>query len=70
MAKQITLRAWAAARFDPPPSAKTLQRWARDCKIFPLPVKVGRDWRVDPDARYIDENDPVMGEIIHGSKAA
>jgi hypothetical protein len=65
MAKQITLRAWAEVRFDPVPSSKTLQRWARDCHIFPLPVKVGRDWRVNSDARYVPHN-----EIADVTKAA
>jgi hypothetical protein len=69
MSKKITLKAWAEARFDPPPSAKTLQRWARDCRIFPLPVKVGRDWRVDADARYIANDDPILGDVV-GTKAA
>jgi hypothetical protein len=66
MSKQITLQAWASARFDPPPSAKTLRRWARDCWIFPVPQKVGREYRVDEDARFIGSNH----ENIYGSAAA
>jgi hypothetical protein len=54
--KKITLRAWAEANFDPPPSAKTLQRWARDCWIFPIPVKVGRSYYVEPEARFTGPN--------------
>lgn len=65
MSKKITLRAWAIAQgYDPVPSNKTLQRWARDCWIWPLPQKVGRDWRVDSDAKFTG---PEMGR---GSKAA
>jgi hypothetical protein len=50
--KKITLKAWAQAHFDPPPAAKTLQRWARNCWIFPVPEKIGRTYYVDPDARF------------------
>lgn len=56
MAKKITLEAWAAERYTPPPSIHTLRRWARECRIFPLPEKIGRTYYVDPDARYIDPN--------------
>jgi hypothetical protein len=64
MAKKITLQAWAQARYDPVPAAKTLRRWARDCWIFPVPKKHGREYRVDEDARFVGpDND-------YGSKAA
>lgn len=59
MKKKITLMAWAAAHYDPPPGRETLRRWARDCRIFPFPKKVGRTYYVDPDARYIDPKNPV-----------
>ena len=54
MAKKITLKAWATAWYDPPPSIKTLRRWVREYRIFPRAQKVGRTYYVDPDARYID----------------
>lgn len=66
MAKKITLKAWADARFDPPPAPKTLQRWARDCWIFPIPQKVGRAYYVDPDARFVGPD----CTNLYGSKAA
>lgn len=62
-AKRITLRAWAEAHFNPAPSDKTLQRWARDCWIFPVPQKVGRAYYVYPDARFI-------GSDSNGAQAA
>lgn len=62
MSKKITLQAWAEQRFDPPPSIHTLRKWARDCWIFPIPEKVGREYRVDPEARYVGSQ--------NGSKAA
>lgn len=66
MSKKITLTAWAAARYDPPPSIKTLRRWARECRIFPAPELVGRTYYVDADARHIDPNKPQL----YGAKAA
>lgn len=54
--KKITLEAWAAANFDPPPSKQSLWRMARECHIFPAPVKVGRTYYVEPDARYVGKN--------------
>ena len=38
--KLITLRAWAEARFDPPPAEKTVQRWAHG--LFTLASAAGR----------------------------
>jgi hypothetical protein len=49
---KITLEAWAALKFDPPPSIGTLRRWARAAKIQPQPSKIGRLYMVSPDAEY------------------
>jgi hypothetical protein len=54
--KKIPLEEWAQARYEPPPSIHTLRKWARECRIFPLPEKVGRAYYVEQDARYIDPN--------------
>lgn len=51
--KRIPLAAWAAARYDPPPSAWVLRRWCRDGEIVPAPERVGRDWYVPADARRV-----------------
>jgi hypothetical protein len=67
MSKKITLHDWAQARFEKPPANKTLQRWARDCWIFPIPKKIGRAYYVDPDARFIGAD---HNEIANGSQAA
>lgn len=56
MSKRITLKAWASRLFDPPPTAETLQRWARDCWIYPVPQKVGRAHYVEEEARFIGPN--------------
>ena len=54
MSKQITLLAWAAVRFDPPPSLWTLRRMAREGRIEPAPVKVGKSYFVPEDAQPVD----------------
>jgi hypothetical protein len=64
MKQKVTLEAWAAPRYCPPPSIKTLRRWARECRIFPAPEKVGRTYYVEPDARYIER------DKNYGSQAA
>jgi len=66
MAK-ITLDAWARKKYEPPPHKKTLQRWARDCWIYPIPEKVGRSYYVDPEARFIGAD---HSRIAYGSEAA
>lgn len=67
MKKKITLHAWAKPKFDPVPSNKTLQRWARECWILPLPQKIGKHWLVDEDAEYVGPN---AMAVIHESQAA
>lgn len=69
MARKITLKAWADQRFDPPPNIKTLQRWARDCWIFPVPEKVGKTYYVEPSAVFIGR-DPEKAANNYGSAAA
>lgn len=55
--KLILLTDWGAARFDPPPSLWTLRAMARTGKIQPRPVKVGKAYYVDPDARVVNPNE-------------
>lgn len=51
---QISLEAWAAVRYtDPPIPRKRLQRWARDGWIYPMPEKLGKEYRVHPNAVFI-----------------
>ena len=69
MRKKIPLKTWAAERFDPPPNIKTVQRWARDCWIYPVPEKVGKSYWVEPDAIFIG-NDPSKAAGHYGSEAA
>jgi hypothetical protein len=72
-AEYITLQAWAARKFDPVPHRNTLQRWARDGSIVPRPFKLGRDYMVRPDARYINEPAPgkrLAERLSHGLSPA
>ncbi len=55
MPRKITLLAWAAQQFDPPPVENTLRIWARNGRIIPPPVKIGRTYWVEPTAKHIAE---------------
>lgn len=65
--KLIRITTWAASKFEDVPADKTLWRWARGGRIWPPPKKVGRNWLVSPDARYVDRDDPVLGSVIYGT---
>ena len=54
MSKNVLLSEWAERHFSPPPSLWTLRAMARAGKIQPRPVKVGKAYYVDEDARVID----------------
>lgn len=69
----ITLQAWAAKKFDPPPHRNTLHRWAHDGSIIPAPFKLGRDYMVLPTARHVNEPIPektLAGRMRHGLATA
>ncbi|MGE8318326.1 MAG: excisionase [Comamonas sp.] len=56
MTLRVTLSAWASEHFSPPPSLWTLRKMVREGRIDPLPVKVGKSYYVQSDARPIDPN--------------
>lgn len=58
MTKLIPLSMWAARRYDPVPSPRTLRRWREKGNIFPRPTKEGQAYRVAENAQYIDPSDP------------
>ena len=60
MSRKITLTAWAAQEFDPPPAERTLRLWVREARIVPAPIKVGRTYYVQPDAKHIAEATQLM----------
>jgi hypothetical protein len=49
----IALDVWAE-RIQPKPSLYTLRSMARMGKIQPRPVKIGKAYYVEPDARVVD----------------
>ncbi|XTZ40268.1 excisionase [Salmonella enterica] len=54
MARRILLSEWAKEEFgDPVPGITTLNKYAKNGMISPPPVKVGRSWRVDVNARFV-----------------
>jgi len=52
---KITLTAWAARHFERPPVENTLRIWARQGRIVPTPIKIGRTYYVEPNAQHITE---------------
>lgn len=54
------LREWANEQFGScaPKCDETLRRWVRQGKIIPRPRKIGKDYAVRSDARYVNPNDP------------
>lgn len=62
MAQKITLQVWAAQEFAKVPHRNTLYRWARNGWIFPIPKKHGRDYLLEPYAKFVGP-DPDPDEI-------
>lgn len=53
--KYVTLAEWAAAMFSKAPHSNTLIRWVHEGRIQPQPKKIGRAWRVQPNAEYVSD---------------
>nr|WP_314522474.1 excisionase [uncultured Lelliottia sp.] len=54
MARRILLAEWAKEEFgEPVPCPATLNKYAKNGMIYPPPIKAGRSWRVDKDARFV-----------------
>lgn len=58
--KMVTLKVWAT-RLEPSPHQHTLLNWAKDGKIIPAPVKMGKSYYVDQNALHIQE-------VLNGGK--
>ncbi|MCM7391712.1 excisionase [Enterobacter bugandensis] len=54
MAKLLNLQEWAAEVYTTPPSLSTLRRWTREGRIYPPPELHGKEYKVQPDAIYVD----------------
>jgi predicted site-specific integrase-resolvase len=51
---RISLRQWAQ-RFSPAPADRTLRLWVAKGRIVPAPIKIGREYYVEPTAAHIAE---------------
>jgi hypothetical protein len=60
---KVTLAAWAARHFEQPPVENTLRIWARQGRIVPTPVKIGRAYYVEPTAQHITEAEDALTEF-------
>ncbi|MGM5531627.1 excisionase [Mixta calida] len=54
MAKLMNLQEWASATYTQPPSLSTLRRWVREGRIYPCPELHGKEYKLKPDAVYVD----------------
>ena len=54
MAKLLNLQEWAAEVYTTPPSLSTLRRWTREGRIYTAPELHGKEYKVQPDAIYVD----------------
>ncbi|EPV8684055.1 excisionase [Enterobacter hormaechei] len=86
MAKLLNLQEWAAEVYTTPPSLSTLRRWTREGRIYPAPELHGKEYKVQPDAIYVDPRKknlrakpkhtklPSVGTLLerltHGEKAS
>ncbi|END9753840.1 excisionase [Escherichia coli] len=59
----LTLQEWNA-RQRRPRSLETVRRWVRECRIFPPPVKDGREYLFHESAVKVDLNRPVTGSLL------
>ncbi|EKM7317053.1 excisionase [Escherichia coli] len=68
----LTLQEWNA-RQRRPRSPETVRRWVRECRIFPPPVKDGREYLFHESAVKVDLNRPATGSLLkrirNGKKA-
>ena len=69
--KLLTLEEWCDLKYKAhKPTLQTLQRWARAGKIYPAAEKHGRQYRVMPDAIYLNPTDIHVGKKIKESQSA
>lgn len=65
----LTLQEWNA-RQRRPRSLETVRRWVRECRIFPPPVKDGREYLFHESAVKVDLNRPVTGSLLKNGQAS
>lgn len=70
MTKLLTLEEWSKETYkSKQPSIKTLRRWARNGNIYPAPEKHGREYRVQPEAIYIQPKSFNLARSLHKARA-
>ncbi|CAH6155601.1 MULTISPECIES: excisionase [Enterobacteriaceae] len=67
--KKLTLKEWNS-RLPRPRSEETVRRWVREGKIYPAPVKDGREYLFDENSVRINEqkNRTPLLERIHNDQ--
>ncbi len=65
-AKLVAVSAWAADRYETPPSRQTLSRWCERGNIGGA-VKDGRTWYVPADAEYCAARPEEWKEMAYGN---
>lgn len=67
--KKLTLKEWNS-RLPHPRSEETVRRWVREGKIYPAPVKDGREYLFDENSVRINEqkNRTPLLERIHNDQ--
>jgi predicted site-specific integrase-resolvase len=66
-AQLIPIATWAERVFgEHAPHQNTLMRWVHGGKILPRPMKVGRGYFCQPDAKYVDETAERINRMIYG----
>ena len=64
---KVTLAEWAAAKYRPRPSDRTLRRWVKAQLIIPAPVLIGRTYYVAQHAVYATE---AQNDLVSRLRAA
>lgn len=70
--KKLSLQEWSSIYFRRPRSDRTLYLYIKGGKIYPAPIKVGREYEVEPYAILLDKNSisdsSTLMERINGQK--
>ena len=68
----LTLPEWNA-RQPRPRSHETVRRWVRECRIYPPPMKYGREYLFEENAVKVDSGGIPSGNLLkritNGKKA-
>lgn len=67
---KILLVDWAAAQYNPPPSAYVLRSWRLAGQIVPAPEKVGSAYYVDESARRQLKPRPTLVQRLKAAEHA